>query len=77
MMRRLNNSSINNYVAGSVNCTISEKSRGKNFLQILTTGRDGPVKSTETRWALKHQKITLLQKNHGKERLEDYSTSVA
>ena len=51
--------------------------RGKNFLSILTISRNGPVKSTETRQERKDKKTTLLQKNYGRERLEDYSTSVA
>ena len=35
------------------------------------------LKSTETRKGCKHKKTILLQKSGGKERLEDYSTSVA
>ena len=42
----------------------------------MTTSRDGHVKSAETRQGWKH-KATLLQKYHGKERLEGYSTFVA
>ena len=50
----------------------------KNFLQKLTPIRDGPVKKCrETRNRRKHKKTILLQKGRGKERLEDYSTSVA
>ena len=44
---------------------------------MITTRRDGTVKGTEETQGLKHRKTTLLQKNHDKERLEDYSTSVA
>ena len=51
--------------------------RGNNFLSKLTTIRDGPVKGTETKNRWKHKKSILLQKGRGKERLEDYSTSVA
>ena len=36
---------------------------------------DEPVKDTET--GRMHKKTTLLQKSRGKERLEDYSTSVS
>ena len=39
--------------------------------------KDGRVKSTGTRQERKHKKTTLLHKDYGKERLEDYSTSVA
>ena len=42
----------------------------------LSTSRDGPIKGTETRKGWKHNKTILLQKSRGKERLEDYSTSV-
>ena len=42
-----------------------------NFGLKLTPSRDGPVKSAETRQGWK-QKTILLQKIHGKERLEDY-----
>ena len=47
----------------------------KNFLSKLIASWDGPVKSTETKqeWRLP----CILRKNRGKERLEDYSTSVA
>ena len=38
---------------------------------------DGAGKSTETRQGWKHKKTILLQKNRGKERLKDYSISVA
>ena len=37
----------------------------------------GMQKSTETMQGCKHKKTTLLQKNHGNARPEDYSTSVA
>ena len=46
------------------------------FCVKFTTSRDGPVKSTKARLRPKHKKTILLQKNRGKERLEDYSTSV-
>ena len=49
--------------------------RVKNFLSKLTTIKDGPVKSTE-KGRMKHKKTVLLQIGRGKERLEDYSTSV-
>ena len=56
---------------------IKEHELGVNtFLYKLSTSRDGRVKSTETRKGWKHKKATVLQKNCGKERLEDYSTSV-
>ena len=48
----------------------------KNFCYKLTKSRDGPVKSTETRQGWKHKKSTLLQKNCGKAKLENNSTSV-
>ena len=35
----------------------------KNFLQNLSTSKEGPVKSTETQQGWKHKKTTLLQKN--------------
>ena len=41
-----------------------------------TTSRDGSVKSTKTRHVFKKHMTTLQQKNHGNQRLEDYSTSV-
>ena len=43
----------------------------------LSTSRDGPVKIRETRKGWKYKKTILLLKKHSKERLEDYSTSVA
>ena len=43
---------------------------GVQFLSVnLTTSKDGPVKSTETRQGWKLKKTTLLQKSHGKERV--------
>ena len=44
----------------------------KNFLTRLTTSRNGPVISTETRQGWKHRKTTLLQKNGGRKTPEDY-----
>ena len=44
----------------------------KVFLLKLTTSKDWLVKSTETRQGCKHKNTVLLQKNRGKERLEDY-----
>ena len=43
-----------------------------SFNETQHTIMDEPVKSTETRQGWKHQKTTLLQQNHGKERLEEY-----
>ena len=46
---------------------------------MITTSRDGPVKSTEQLGVYKDtcKKTILQQKNHGKETLEDYSTFVS
>ena len=49
----------------------------KEFPSKLTTSRDGPVKSTETRKGLKDKNTILLQESCGKKTLEDYSTSIA
>ena len=49
----------------------------KFFLQKLSSSRDLPEKCAETRKGWKHKKTILLQQSHGKERLEDYFTSVA
>ena len=48
----------------------------KNFRKKLSTSRDGPVKSTETRKGWIHKKTIMLQKICGKQRLDNYSTSV-
>ena len=39
--------------------------------------RDGPVKSTGSKAGMETQEKTLLQKNHGKERLEVNTTYLA
>ena len=50
---------------------------GKNFRYKMSASRNGPEKITETRTGWKDKKTILLQKSCGKERLSDYSTSVA
>ena len=47
------------------------------FGQKLTTSRDGPVKSTETKEGMKTQRPYPTTVNSGKERLEDHATCVA
>ena len=42
-----------------------------------TSSRDEPVRSTRTRQEWKHKKTALQKESYGKERLEDYSASVA
>ena len=49
--------------------------RIKVFFFNLTTCKDGPIKIPETRQGSKQDHPTM--KNSGKERLEDYSTSVS
>ena len=51
------------------------QTKGNIFSGKVTTTRNGPVTTTETKQGLKHKKTTLLQKNCGNERLQDYSTS--
>ena len=48
----------------------------KKFSLKISASREVPEKSTETWKVLKHKKTIQPQKSHGKERLEDYSTSV-
>ena len=58
-------------------CELQRLTRNNKFSAKLNTSRDWPVKGTETRQICTHKETILLQKNHGKERLEDYSTSIA
>ena len=48
------------------------ENKDKTFQQKLTTSRDGPAKSTETRKEWKYKKTILVQKNCGKQRRDNY-----